>query len=169
MAKKPQTEVVETESMDEDTLDILQIETNLADVPKPLDLPAGRYLAEIVNVQQRQGPKMRYYNVIFLIPPEEYPPQIREELEESYPDGVQMYYNRIMVPRSGGDRRSIYRVTQFMGILGLDTNTNVINPNDWMGQKATLVTRIGEWNGEKRPEIGDVQSAERSAPRTTRR
>jgi hypothetical protein len=168
MAKKPTNdEIIETTN--EDTLDVLEIESNLADVPKPLDLPAGRYLGEITNVQQREGPKMRYYSVAFLIPPEEYPPQVREELEESYPDGVQLYHNRVMVPRSGADRRSIYRVTQFMAAIGLNTNTNVINPNDWMGQKATLVTRIGEWNGEKRPEIQDVQSAERVAPKAPRK
>jgi len=164
MARRPVTQpepAVEDDENEQEGVDIIEIEGSLDDVEKPEDIRPGRYLAEITGVEIRQGPKARYYATTFVIPPEEYPSDQREQLEESNPDGVTMYWNRIMVPRSSGDQRSLFRVKQWMATLGLDTATNRIDPNDWMGQSAILVVQTGQYQGEKRPEIKRVEKADR--------
>ena len=165
MARRPVTPQapppeLEEEEQDEG-VDVIEIEGSLEDVEKPEDIKPGRYLAEITGVEIRQGPKARYYATTFVIPPEEYPSDQREMLEESNPDGITMYWNRVMVPRSAGDQRSLFRVKQWMQVIGLDTATNRIDPNDWMGQSAILVLQTGTWQGEKRSEIKRVEKADR--------
>jgi hypothetical protein len=165
MARKPTPTPVEEEEIaddqDDGSVDIIEIEGSLDEIEKPQDIKAGRYLAEITNVEIRQGPKARYYAVTFVIPPEEFPSDQAEALEESNPDGIQIYWNRVMVPRSGSDQRSLFRVKQWMATIGLDTATNRIDPSEWMGQQAMLVVQHGTWQGEKRPEIKRVEKADR--------
>lgn len=163
MARKPITNAPEPEEEEEDEqgIDVIELDTSLEDVEKPEDIKPGRYLAEVVGVEKRQGPKAKYYSVTFVIPVEEYPTDQKDTLEDSNPDGITMYYNRIMVPRSSQDRRTLHRIKQWMDALGLDTATNTIDPNDWMGQSAILVVGDSVYQGEHRPEIKRVEKADR--------
>lgn len=163
MARKPVTASTPEPEEEEDDqgIDVIELEGNLDDVEKPEDIKPGRYLAEVVGVEKRQGPKAKYYAVTFVIPPDEYPTDQKDVLEDSNPDGITMYYNRIMVPRSSQDRRTLHRIKQWMSALDLDTATNTIDPNDWMGQSAILVVGDSVYQGEKRPEIKRVEKADR--------
>lgn len=143
---------------DED-LSIIELDDNLADAEKPPVLPAGLYIGEIQDIQkQTSGKGNEYFNIKFVIPPEE----IAAELAEQFEDGAALYYNRILVPKAK-DKRALYNLRKFMEAIGLETNTTTINPNEWMGCRARLKIKNTTWEGEPRAEITGVEAAE--APR----
>lgn len=150
-------------SDDGEPIGIISLEDNLSDVEKPPEVPAGRYKAEVQDVQLPTSQKgNQYFAVKFVIPSEELPADVRE----SYPDGAILYHNRVIVPDKG-NRRALYNLKQFVEALGLDSNTTEIDPNQWMGQEATLVVRMGKYQGEERAEIGAVLPAEAARSRSS--
>lgn len=141
---------------EEETLGIIELDSNLADVEKPPELPAGNYTGEIQDVQISTSQKgNQYYNIKFVIPPKEIPADLQDDFE----DGATMYYNRIIVPK-GKDRRALFNLRKFIEAIGLDANTTSIDPNEWMGQTARLRVVMGSWQGEPRAEIKAIESAE---------
>ena len=149
-------------AFEDEGLGIIELESNLSDVEKPLPLPAGLYTAELHDVQIQTSQKgNQYFAVKFVIPQEE----ISADIAEQFEDGVALYYNRIVVP-NGKDRRALFNLRKFIEALGLDSNTTQIDPNQWMGTRARLKVVTSKWEGEDRAEIKAVESAERKPTAT---
>lgn len=141
---------------DEEGLGIIELEQNLADVEKPLELPAGLYVGEIQDVQLGISQKgNKYFNVKFVVPTEE----ISADLHDQFEDGAALYYNRVIVP-DGKDRRALFNLRKFLEAIGIDTATTSIDPNEWMGCRARLKVTQETWQGETRAQIKSVESAE---------
>lgn len=146
---------------EEETLGIIELDQNLADVEKPPELPAGNYTGEVQDVGKgTSGKGNEYFAVKFVIPPKEIPADLQDDFE----DGAVLYYNRIIVPK-GKDRRALFNLRKFIEALGLDPNTTSIDPNQWMGCTARLKVVSGSWQGETRAEIKSIESAEAPAAR----
>lgn len=146
--------------MADEPLGVIELESNLAEVEKPPEVPAGLYVAEVQDVQiPTSGKGNDYFAVKFVIPSDELP----ADVAENYPDGAVLYYNRVIVPK-GNDRRAMFNLKQFMTALGLGLNTTTVDPNEWMGQRARIRVKMGKWQGEERAEIQSVEKAEAAAP-----
>lgn len=142
---------------DDEPMEILELEENLADAEKPKEIPAGKYLAEIQSVEKAtSGKGNSYFAIQFRIPPDELPADIAEQYEE----GAVLFYNRVMVPKGRADARSLFNLKKFVQALGLDTNITTIDPNEWMGRPARLIVKNGRYQGEDRAEISAVEAAE---------
>ncbi len=143
-----------------ESLGIIELEANLAEVEKPLELPDGLYTGEIQDVTIGTSQKgNRYFGIKFVVPPSEVPAELQDEFE----DGAALYYNRVIVP-DGKDRRALFNLKKFLEAIGIDPNTTAIDPNEWMGCQARLRTKQNTFNGETRAEIKSVESAEAKAP-----
>lgn len=144
-------------------LDIISLDMNLADVERPPEVPVGRYVGEIQSIEVKtSGQGNDYFAMKILIPAESIP----AEISEHYEDGALFFYNRLLVPK-GNDRRSLWNLRQFVEKLGLDSNTNEINPNEWMNQNLGLVIGTEKnLEGEIRSAIRSVYSAEDAPTRS---
>jgi hypothetical protein len=149
---------------EENELGIIELESNLSDAEKPLELPAGLYTAEIQDVQIGTSQKgNRYFAVKFVVPTDGIPAEVADQFE----DGAALYYNRVVVP-DGKDRRALFNLRKFMEAIGLDSNTTQIDPNAWMGCQARIKVVHEKWQGEDRAQIKSVESAEaKAAPAKT--
>lgn len=138
-------------------LDIISLDMNLSDVERPPEVPVGRYVGEIQSIEVKtSGQGNDYFAMRVLIPAESIP----AEIAEHYEDGALFFYNRLLVPK-GNDRRSLWNLRQFVEKLGLDSNTNEINPNDWMNCNLGLVIGAEKnLEGEIRSAIKSVYAAE---------
>lgn len=146
---------------DGETLGLIELEDNLSDAEKPPELPAGNYTGEIQSIEVATSQKgNEYFAIAFKIAPSEIPADMQDDFE----DGATLFYNRIVKPKKG-DRRALYNLRQFIEKIGLDSNTNVIDPNSWMGQEARLKVVHEKYQGESRAQIKSIESAEgRAAP-----
>lgn len=148
---------------DDEELGIIELESSLSDVEKPLELPAGLYEGEIQDVQIATSTKgNRYFAVQFVIAPD----QIGADVADQFEDGAKLYWNRVVVP-SGKDRRALFNLRKFVEAIGIDSNTAQVDPNEWMGRKARLKVAHSTYQGETRAEIKSVESAEGRAPTKT--
>ena len=147
--------------MADEDLDIISLDMNLSDVERPPDVPVGRYIGEIQNIEVKtSGQGNDYFAMRVLIPADNIPADIAEH----YEDGALFYYNRLLVPK-GNDRRSLWNLRQFVEKLGLDSNTNEIDPNEWMNQRIGLVIGTEKnLEGETRSAIRSLYAAEEGAP-----
>jgi len=139
-------------------LGIISLDVNLADVERPPEIPVGRYVAEIQSIETKTAANTgnEYFAMQFLIPAD----QIPAEIAEHYEDGAKMFYNRLLVPK-GNDRRALWNLRQFIEKLGLDSNTNEVNPNDWMNQNIGIVIGMEKnLEGEMRSVVMSLYSAE---------
>lgn len=142
------------------TLGLIELDTNLADVEKPPELPPGNYTGEIQDVQKAtSGKGNEYFQVKFVVPPSEIP----AELQDDFEDGAVLYWNRQVVPKKG-DRRALFNLKKFITAIGLDENTTTIDPNSFMGCSARLKIVHETYQGETRAAIKSIESAE--APKT---
>jgi len=149
---------------EDDVLSVVELEGNLADAEKPPEVPPGKYVGEVQDVQaQSSQAGNRYWSVRIVIPQEELPASV----SESYEDGAILFWNRQLVPRDNRDRRTIFSLKQLYTALGLDPNITTIDPNDWMGCKTLVTVRMGQYLGEPRAEIASLSPADRAAPRST--
>ena len=142
---------------DNEELGIIQLDTNLADVERPPEIPVGRYVGEIQSVEQKtSGAGNEYFAIRILVPSENIP----AEVAEHYEDGALFFYNRLLVPK-GNDRRSLWNLRQFVEKIGLDSNTNEINPNEWMNQSLGIVVGMEKnLDGELRSAVKSIFAAE---------
>jgi hypothetical protein len=142
---------------DHEDLGIIQLDQNLADIERPPEIPVGRYVGEIQSVEQKtSGQGNEYFALRILVPSENIP----AEVAEHYEDGALFFYNRLLVPK-GNDRRSLWNLRQFVEKLGLDSNTNEINPNEWMNQSIGLVVGLEKnLEGELRSSVKSLFAAE---------
>lgn len=148
----------EQSSSDDETLSIIELDENLADVEKPSELPPGVYTAEVQDVQVNDSQKgNRYFAIKFIVPPEEIPADVRDD----FPDGAVLFWNRNIVP-TGRDRRALFNLRQLIEKLGLDAATNQVDPNEWMGRSARIRVVMGKWQGEERAEIRAIEAAEKA-------
>ena len=168
------TDTGSTNMADHEELGIIQLDQNLADVERPPEIPVGRYLGEIQSVEVKtSGSGNEYFAIRLLVPNENIP----AEVAEHYEDGALFFYNRLLVPKAG-DRRSLWNLRQFVEKIGLDSNTNEINPNEWMNQQVGLVVGMGKdlegalraevrslFAAEEAPARGEVEEDEAPAPR----
>jgi hypothetical protein len=140
-----------------DELGIISLETNLSDIERPPEVPVGRYVGEVQSVEVKTSAQGNdYFAMRILVPAENIPADVAEH----YEDGAQFFYNRLLVPR-GNDRRSLWNLRQFVEKLGLDTNTNEINPNEWMNQSIGLVIGLEKnLEGEMRSAIKSLYAPE---------
>jgi len=143
-------------------LGIISLDVNLADVERPPEVPVGRYVGEIQSVEQKtSGAGNEYFAIRILVPNENIP----AEVAEHYEDGAVFFFNRLLVPK-GGDRRSLWNLRQFVEKLGLDTNTNEINPNEWMNQSVGIVVGMEKnQDGELRSAVKSLFAAEEAPAR----
>lgn len=147
--------------MADEPMGIIELDESLADVEKPKEIPPGKYVGEIQDVQEAtSGKGNTYYAIQFRVPPEELPPDVADQ----YEDGAVLFWNRILKPRGRADRRALFNLRKFVESLGLDPNTTTIDPNDWMGREARLHVVTGKYQGEERAEIRAVEPAEAKAP-----
>jgi Protein of unknown function (DUF669) len=145
----------------DEPMGIIELEDNLADVEKPREVPPGKYVAEVQDVQEQMSQKGNtYYAIQFRVAPEELPADVAEE----YEDGALFFWNRLLKPKSRSDRRALFNLRKFIEALGLDANTTSIDPNDWMGRSARLHVVMGKYQGEDRAEIRAIEAAEVAAP-----
>jgi hypothetical protein len=147
--------------MADEELDIISLDMNLSDVERPPDVPVGRYLGEIQNIEVKtSGQGNDYFAMRVLIPAENIP----ADIVEHYEDGALFYYNRLLVPK-GNDRRALWNLRQFVEKLGLSSETNEIDPNEWMNQRVGLVIGTEKnLEGETRSAIRSLYAAEEGAP-----
>lgn len=144
---------------DDETLGIIELDTNLSDVEKPPELPPGNYTGEVQDVQKAtSGKGNEYFAVKFVIPPSEIPADMQDDFE----DGAVLFWNRQVLPKKG-DRRALFNLRKFISALGLSDQTTTIDPNEWMGCKARLKVTHSTYQGETRAEIKSVESAEAPA------
>lgn len=144
----------------DEPMGIIELDQNLSDVEKPKEIPPGKYVGEIQDVQEATSAAGNtYFAIQFRIPPDELPADVAEE----YEDGALMFWNRIIKPRGRSDRRALFNLRKFIEALGLDPNTTSIDPNDWMGRQARLQVVMGKYQGEDRAEIRSVEAAEPKA------
>lgn len=143
----------------DEPMGIIELDESLSDIEKPPELPAGTYTGEVQDVQIGQSQKgNRYFAVKFVIPADEIP----KDIQEHFPDGAVLYWNRNIVPTKG-DRRALFNLRKLIEALGLDSNTTSVDPNEWMGREARLRVTMGKWQGEDRAEIKSVEAAESRA------
>jgi len=142
---------------EEQDLDIIELEENLADVEKPPELPPGWYTAEIQDVQTAisAGKGNKYYAIKLVIPPDE----ISADVKEDFPDGATLSWNRQVVPKKG-DRRALFNLRKLIEAMGLDTSITTIDPNEWMGCHVRVKVRHKPYEGEQRAEIQAIEAAE---------
>jgi hypothetical protein len=147
--------------MADEELDIISLDMNLSDVERPPDVPVGRYIGEIQNIEVKtSGQGNDYFAMRVLIPAENIP----ADIVEHYEDGALFYYNRLLVPK-GNDRRALWNLRQFVEKLGLSSETNEIDPNEWMNQRIGLVIGTEKnLEGETRSAIRSMFAAEEGAP-----
>lgn len=145
---------------DEDEgLGIIELEQNLSDVEKPIELPEGLYTAEIQDVQIGVSQKgNRYFAIKFVVPTDGISPEVADQFE----DGAALYYNRVVVP-NGKDRRALFNLRKFLEAIGVDSNTTSIDPNEWMGCQARIKVKHETYQGETRAQIKSIESAEAKA------
>jgi hypothetical protein len=146
----------------DEPMGLIELDENLADVEKPKEIPPGKYLGEVQDVQEKASAAGNtYFAVQFRVPPDELPADVAEQ----YEDGAVLFWNRIIKPRGRSDRRALFNLRRFIEALGLDPNTTTIDPNDWMGRQARLMVRMGKYQGEERAEIASVEAGEvKAAP-----
>src|SRR4249919_2422181 len=141
----------------DEPMGIIELEDSLAEVEKPQEIPAGKYVGEIQSVEERTSANGNtYYAIQFRVGPEELPADVAEE----YEDGALLFWNRLLKPRSRSDRRALFNLRKFIEAIGLDSNTTSIDPNEWMGRQARLHVRMGKYQGEDRAEIGSLEASE---------
>ena len=147
--------------MADEELDIISLDMNLSDVERPPDVPVGRYLGEIQNIEVKtSGQGNDYFAMRILVPAENIP----ADIVEHYEDGALFFYNRLLVPK-GNDRRSLWNLRQFVEKLGLSSETNEIDPNEWMNQRVGLVIGTEKnLEGETRSAIRSLFAAEEGVP-----
>jgi hypothetical protein len=147
---------------DQEELGIIQLDQNLSDVERPPEIPVGRYVGEIQSVEQKtSGAGNEYFALQIVVPNENIP----AEVAEHYEDGARFYYNRLLVPKPG-DRRSLWNLRQFVEKIGLDSNTNEINPNEWMNCMVGLVVGMEKnQDGELRSTVKSLFTAEEAPAR----
>lgn len=148
--------------MAEEELGIIHLDQNLADVERPPEIPVGRYVGEIQSVETKvSGAGNDYFAIRILVPSENIP----AEVAEHYEDGALFFYNRLLVPK-GNDRRALWNLRQFVEKLGLDSNTNEINPNEWMNQSIGIVVGSEKnLDGEMRASVRSLFAAEEAPAR----
>jgi len=149
--------------MADEDLDIISLDMNLSDVERPPDVPVGRYIGEIQNIEVKtSGQGNDYFAMRVLIPAENIPADIAEH----YEDGALFFYNRLLVPK-GNDRRALWNLRQFVEKIGLSAETNEIDPNEWMNQRVGLVIGTEKnLEGETRSAIRSLFAAEEGVPST---
>jgi len=149
--------------MADEELDIISLDMNLSDVERPPDVPVGRYIGEIQNIEVKtSGQGNDYFAMRVLVPAENIP----ADIVEHYEDGALFFYNRLLVPK-GNDRRALWNLRQFVEKLGLSSETNEIDPNEWMNQRIGLVIGTEKnLEGETRSAIRSLFAAEEGVPST---
>ena len=81
----------------DDPMGIIELEDSLSDVEKPKEIPAGKYVGEIQDVQENTSAKGNtYYAIQFRVAPDELPADIAEE----YEDGALLVLQSSIKPRS---------------------------------------------------------------------
>jgi len=147
---------------EQEELGIISLDVNLSDVERPPEIPVGKYVGEIQSVEiKTSGQGNDYFAVRILVPAENIP----AEVAEHYEDGALFFFNRLLVPK-GNDRRSLWNLRQFVEKLGLDSNTNEINPNEWMNQNIGIVVGTEKnLEGELRANVRSLFAAEEAPAR----
>ena len=142
-------------------LGIIQLDQNLSDVERPPEVPVGKYIGEIQSVEVKtSGQGNEYFAIRILVPSDNIP----AEVAEHYEDGA-LFFNRLLVPK-GNDRRSLWNLRQFVEKIGLNSNTNEIDPNEWMNQNVGLVIGMEKnLEGELRSGVKSLFAAEEAPAR----
>lgn len=160
------------EDQNEEELNVIELEENLADVEKPKELPPGNYIGEVNNVTAKTDKNgAPYFAIQFTVPTDRIPADMQDE----YPDGAQLFLNYLRSPTRGADARAKWRFKQFILALGLKADGSTFDPNDWMGRECRLIVAMGKGqDGEPRAEIkgfaaGEAPAAQKNNKRGARK
>lgn len=150
---------------DSEPLGIIELDDDLENVEKPKDISAGWYVAEVQDVKKKtSGAGNEYYAITFVVNQSELPPDVADD----YPDGLVLYYNRVMVP-TRNNRRALWRLKSFVQALGLSAAGTEIDPSEWMGCTAKVKISLRAFNGERQPNVDAVEAAEKAARAPSKR
>lgn len=129
---------------------ILQFAKSLAEVDKPVPLPAGEYTAEIrgAEVKTSENTGNQYIALTMHISADQYP----ADYTDGDPDGTILSYNRLS-PKA--TPRNLWNMRQFVEALGLVAGTEV-DLNDWLGKAVTVGVSIQKYEGEDRAQISRI-------------
>jgi hypothetical protein len=142
-------------------LSIITLDEDLSDVEKPPELPVGKYEGEVQEVGVQTSQKGNQFYAIKIIIPQE---NIPASVQEHFPDGAVLYWNRQLVVTPTSDRRTKFNLRKMMEAFGLDTSVREIDPTQWMGCSVGVVIKSGKYQGETRSEIGSLYPLEAAAP-----
>ena len=147
------------DKMSDEILDVVELEGTLEDVVPPPLLPRGAYPATVQEVSVRVSDKENaYYVVVFNIARVAFPPDFDPD-EDDYPDGFDVYYQRLLVP-TPGDKRTLNRIKKFYHAMGLDTNITSVDPNAWMGRSAKIILDHRMFQGEPQVEVKGIEASD---------
>lgn len=126
-------------------MSIIELNANLNDMQEYEALPAGNYKAEIRDVEERFSEKMPngYYYIQLVVPPAEFPADYDPE---NAPEGVILTYARVGKP-DPTNRRTVRPFKVLIEAMGLDSNSNTFNMDDWIGREVQALVSQDEYQG----------------------
>lgn len=137
--------------MSEDKLSsIISYDDDLTNAERPMPLPTGVYVGEIVSTEHKQGAKASYVSVGFSISPDQYP----VDYTDGNPDGTIINYLRVP---TGKTPQQKYRMRKFCEAIGAPLG-NTLDLNEWVGLAAKVTVVHEPYEGEDYAKISKVES-----------
>lgn len=132
---------------------MMEFSEDIATAEKPDPLPAGTYLATIRSAEIGTSQKgNNYAKVGFFIGSDQYP----VDFTDGNPDGMTLFFNRLMMQDTKPAR---WQIKQFVEKIGAPMPSRSVDLSPWVGLQANVVVKIGNYNGEDRPEIAAIERA----------
>ena len=135
-------------------MSLIEYATELDEQEEPQPLPANTYPAtcEVSEERENKAGTGKYLALGWRISADNYP----ADFVDGNPDGILLFYNRV---RTSSDPQARWDMKQLRKALGLSTRTKTIDPYEFIGITANIVTTVGEWEGKKRAEISRILGA----------
>lgn len=132
---------------------ILEYSSDISGAEAPPPIPAGEYPATIESVVQKtsQTSGNEYLSVTLAISPDDFPADFDAE---SYPDGVKLSYNRLVVEDTA---RARYGMRKFCEAIGAKMGKQ-IDPAEWLGLSCSVGIKHDMYEGESRAQIASLKA-----------
>lgn len=130
---------------------ILEYSEDISQAEAPPPLPVGEYPATVESVEQKTSNTTgnEYLAITLNISPDDFPSDFDAD---SYPEGVKLSYNRLLVEDSP---RSRYRMRKWCEALGAKMSKQ-IDPTEWLGMSLTVGIKHDTFEGEKRAQVAKI-------------
>lgn len=137
---------------EQSTVSILEYSNDIADATPPVPLPAGTYRGTIMSAEMKTSANTgnQYIAVGFHINADQYP----LDFVDGDPEGTKLYYNRVTVQDTTAGR---WRIRKFMETIGATMTGGRVDLSAWINLSAMVVIKNGEYNGEPRAEISNIE------------